>query len=132
MIKAVKITIVWSEGLPDSLTPVVFTGDNVYQQANDFLKRLARNAPKKGYGYHKTKFEIEFADGTIYEGRYDLKRHDVVLADLGRHVRQFLEFYSGRRKPNHMTEQEYRGILGMHHKQFIEQCGQFLDSYEIA
>lgn len=130
MIKATKITILWSEASYDE--NIEFTGDNVFGQANDYLKRLARTLPEKHLGYYKTKFQIEWEDGSTYEGRYDLKRHDVIYGDLGMHVRQFLEFYSGRRKPEHMTEQEYRGLLGMHSKQFIEQCGQFLDIYEIA
>jgi hypothetical protein len=117
--------------LPDSLTPVVFTGDNVYQRANDFLKRLARNAPEKGYGYHKTKFEIEFADGTIYEGRYDLKRHDVFWADLGRHVRQFCEFYSGQRRPEHMTKQEYQSCLAQFDPGMVKRFARFLSNYEL-
>lgn len=131
MIKAVKITIIWSEGLPAEDTPVIFTDNNVYQQANDFLKRLARNAPEKGNGYHKKKFEIEFADGTIYEGRYDLKRHDVIYGNLGRHVRQFCEFYSGRYKPEYMTEQEYRSYLAQFDPELIKRSARFLGNYEL-
>lgn len=130
MIKATKITILWSEASNNE--NIEFTGDNVFGQANAYLKRLARTLPEKHLGYYKTKFRIEYEDGVVYEGRYDLKRHDVIYGNIGRHVRQFCEFYSGRRKPDHMTEQEYRGLLGMHNKQFIEQCGQFLDTYEIA
>lgn len=130
MIKAVKITILWSEASYDE--NIEFTGKNVFGQANDYLKRLAHGLPEKHLGYYKTKFRIEYEDGETYEGRYDLKRHDVIYGDLGRHVRQFCEFYSGRKKPDHLTVEQYQSCLASYPPDMPEQWGRFLDTYEIA
>lgn len=129
MIKATKITILWSEASYDE--NIEFTGDNVFGQANDYLKRLARTLPEKHLGYYKTKFRIEWEDGSTYEGRYDLKLNDVVYGDIGRHIRQFLEFYSGRRKPDHLTERDYRNFLARFALAEIIRFSHFIDIYDL-
>ena len=130
MVKATKITILWSEAT--RVENIEFIGENVFQQANDYLKWLAHGLPGKHLGYYKTKFRIDYQDGETYEGRYDLKRHDIFYGDLGRHVRGICEFCSGRKKPDHLTEEQYRNCLASYPSGMSEQCSQFLDTYEIA
>lgn len=69
------------------------------QDAQAQLRRWADTAPAKG-GYDKCDFTIEFDDGSIYEGRYDLKHWSCETVDLPGHIRGHLEYYSGRFCPS--------------------------------
>jgi hypothetical protein len=76
------------------------------------LKRWAHSAPKKGGGYDKTDFRIEWADGETYEGRYDLQREDEGKSNLlGSHVQHYLNFHAGLFCPEHMSREDYENYL---------------------
>lgn len=130
MIKATKITILWSEASYDE--NIEFTGDNVFSQANAYLKRLARTLPEKHLGYFKTKFKVDYENGETYEGRYDLKRHDILYGDIGRHIKNFCKFYAGRANPTHITPEQYKLFLQQIGDNTINEFGRFLDTYEIG
>lgn len=130
MIKATKITILWSEASRDE--NIQFTGEDVFGQANYYLKRLAHTLPEKHLGYYKTKFKIDYEDGETYEGRYDLKRHDIIYGDIGRHIRNFCKFYAGKAKPTHITPEQYKLFLQQTGETIVKEFGRFLDTYQIG
>jgi hypothetical protein len=127
MIKMEKIAITRGEGLITECgkTYTVHT----WEEANRVLQRMAMTAPDRGYD--KTDFEVTYTDGETYTGRYDLKRHDVQLGDLGRHIRQICEFNAGLYCPSHMTPEQYQRILDRD-KELVKEYKRFLDNYEIG
>lgn len=63
--------------------------------ANTILRDWARTAPEYGHGYDKVDFKVTWADGEVYDGRYDMTRtgeDDDKGQDLQRHIRDFLSF----------------------------------------
>lgn len=94
--------------------------------ANGVLGQWSRTVETGGS--HKCDFAIEFADGQFYRGRVELTRE---FEPLDRHCIRHLEFYAGRRRPDHMTAEQYQAFLsgfgdasGMAHH--------FLELYEFA
>jgi len=61
-----------------------------YASANTRLARNAFSAPEGG-AYDKHDFEIVFADGARYRGRYDLSREET-NPSIGAHARQYLSW----------------------------------------
>lgn len=93
-----------------------------WNEANAILKKMAISAPSKG-GYDKTDFVIEFNNGDIYSGTYDLKGHDQILGDLYRHVKNFCEFYAGKCNPlpaHIKSDETYRSIIGEHTQSYLQ------------
>lgn len=66
-----------------------------FPMANALLRVWSTTAPSKG-GYDKCDFHIEYEDGEIYEGRYDLMHWQTEAPNLGRHVREFMEYIAGK------------------------------------
>lgn len=108
-IKAKSIEITFSES-GNFTSPEEF---RTFEEANIFLRELARTAPGPGGGYHKTDFTITFEDGETYKGRIDLTNFE--SPDIGAHVRKFVEFYSGGlgidQLPSHVSPTAYRAIV---------------------
>src|SRR6266853_2565243 len=78
-----------------------------FEAADAQLKRWARSAPKRGGGYDKTDFRIEWADGETYEGRYDLTGEDVSKHNLlGAHIQHFLNFHAVLLCPEHLSRED--------------------------
>lgn len=132
MIKAKHILVHRVEGYAHECVPVTTTGSRPWDEANAHLLRMSATAPKDGT-YDKTDFTVTYEDGETHEGRYDLKPHSVEVPDLAKHVRDFLQFYAGLRKPAHMTQERYDAFLAQpstrkHH----EECKAFLETYEIG
>lgn len=83
-----------------------------FEAADDQLRRWARTAPKKGGGYDKTDFKVEWADGETYDGRYDLQREDTTKSNLlGSHIQHYLAFHAGLFCPEHMQRADYENYL---------------------
>jgi hypothetical protein len=95
--------------------PVRDVGNRVarsFKAADEFLRQWAHTAPKKGGGYDKTDFKVEWEDGETYQGRYDLQREDATKAALlGPHITDWLTFHAGLRYPDHMTREQYENYL---------------------
>jgi hypothetical protein len=64
------------------------------------LAQWAQTAPEPGNGYDKVDFEVAWADGESYSGRYDMNRWGEDSErnghDLARHIRQFLIYIAHR------------------------------------
>jgi len=80
-------------------------------EADEVLRRWARTAPKTG-GYHKIDFQILWADGETYTGRYDLKYEDTTKSNLiGSQVQHYLAFHAGIFCPQHLSREQYEAYL---------------------
>jgi hypothetical protein len=99
-------------------------------EATATLRRWSWSAPKPGGGYDKCDFRVTFADGETYEGRYDLQRDLAGEGPLSKHIRDFMLFCAGQRRPSHMTEDVYRGFV---HVQFGDPAPylEFLARYDL-
>lgn len=83
-----------------------------YEAADSQLRAWARTAPKAGGGYDKTDFQVEWADGETYEGRYDLQQEDTTKGNLiGSQIQHFLGFHAGLFCPQSMTREQYEAHL---------------------
>lgn len=94
-----------------------------WKDANFILLELSQTAPKDGT-YDKTKFTIEFENGVIYKGRYDLMHHSVEKPDLFEHVKDNVLYEAGLNKPSWLSEKEYRRTLEHieEYKRFAIEC----------
>lgn len=77
-----------------------------YREADEQLAQWARTAPKSGYD--KVDFEVEWANGQVYEGVYELQREDTLKANLlGSYMQHFLAFHAGIFCPQHLSREKY-------------------------
>lgn len=141
-IPVARVEILWSENLTfqeryGSLEPKAPPSFPSLEAANSFLTELAQTAPGPRGGYDKTAFRVTWQDGETYEGRYDLhhalcrQENPNGQIDLGDHMRSFLEFYSGDRKPAHMRQADYEDCLKRVGLEFSRQCREALEKYQL-
>ncbi|MGN7104894.1 hypothetical protein ACTHR6_25000 [Ralstonia holmesii] len=104
---------------------------STFEQANGVLRAWSATAPANG-GYDKCDFMIEFDDGFIYKGRYDLYHGSVKTADVGEHVRSLALFYTGRVTPDHMTQESHLAFLRKRGAEACESYQHLIDNYEIG
>ena len=102
-----------------------------WRAADAILRIWSDTAPATG-GYDKCDFTIEWTDGAMYDGRYDLKHHSVESCDLSGHVRGFLGFYAGTACPNHMTQERYAAFLQRADDDMVAECKRMLAAYPFA
>jgi hypothetical protein len=115
-IPAVKITINRAEGPHDLCGhPMTFDGPECWLDANVWLLRQSRTFPATG-GYDKHDFSVEFADGETYQGRLDCKASNCDDPDLnvGKHMRDFIEFMAGIRRPAWMNDMQWARALAQY------------------
>jgi len=105
-LKLIQITFGWSESPAFDRAVVCKT----WAEAKKALLNLSEYAPKNG-SYDKTDFRIDWADGQVYTGRYDLVHHSVEMPDLRGHVESHLKFVVGEKKPDHMSDEQYANLL---------------------
>ena len=104
---------------------------STFEQANRILKTWSATAPANG-GYDKCDFAIEFQDGFLYEGRYDLYHSSVKAADVGEHVRSLALFYTGRVTPDHMTQESHLAFLRKRGAEARESYQHLIENYDIG
>ena len=100
-----QITLERVEGLSDDMGKPETVGS--FAEADALLIAWSETAPKNG-GYNKTDFYVAWPDGEQYRGRYDLQHHSVARPSLVDHMAGFCEYMLGLRKPEHMSEAQYR------------------------
>lgn len=115
-IPAAKITVTRAEG-PHKLCgkTKTFKGPRCWVAANAWLMGQSETFPATD-GYDKHDFCVTFADGETYSGRLDCKASDCSDPDLNvaSHVRDFLEFLAGTRRPAWMNDQQWQRALDAH------------------
>lgn len=98
-----------------------------WQQANALLWSMSGSVPKGGSD--KVNFWIEFADGSTYAGRLDLKPYTAPRLDS--HVREFCLFMAGSRKPAYMSAADYTRALADYPAQMIERYRRYVTHYSL-
>lgn len=107
-IKIDNIRLTRAEGPSDECgKPVAYAAVTA---ANAQLSQWSESAPKTG-SCDKCDFAIEFDDGAIYEGTYDLKHHSIQMPDVIEHVRSMALFHTARHTPAHLTLDRHRALL---------------------
>lgn len=103
-----------------------------FKEANRILARWALSAPP--IGYDKVDFKVEWEDGSIYTGRYDLVREDVSRASLDGHIREVASFYAGLRRPHDLGQDKYEfAVKSMEQTSGMPrgEWGHLLENYEL-
>jgi hypothetical protein len=125
-VKSVKVAR--AEGMAhECITETVAT----LAAATDLLRRWSHTAPKTG-GYDKCDFWIEYEDGQVYEGRFDMK---YMLADeesLEKHVQSHLMFIAGLWMPSHLTRKKYEDYLRHVGHDECRNTRAFLENYDVG
>ena len=128
-IKVKGITITRAEGTIEEVDRPKTVSS--FEEADRVLREWSETAPKE-LGYDKCDFTISYEDGETYKGRYDLKHWATEYPNLGKHVRDFVTFHAGQRKPVWMTDEQYQNAMGMSHIQEMKpEFERFLKNYEI-
>lgn len=103
MIKPKLIRFCKAEGrINDGITGKWFEFTN-FKDVNHFIYSLERTE----LGCYKCDYSVEFDDGFIYNGHYELDNDPEFL---NFHIRRNWIFYSGN-KPNHFTEEQFQNYL---------------------
>lgn len=103
-----------------------------FAEANAVLRTWALDCPADMLGYLKNDFWVTYADGEVYEGRYDLTHEDQTSASVERHITQFLKFHAGDYCPPHLTRAQYDMFLDQQEEGFADKCRAFLADYQIG
>lgn len=103
-----------------------------FEAADEQLKNWARTAPKDR-SYHKVDFDVTWADGETFTGRYDLAFEDFKKSNLlGSHIQQHLTFLAGLVCPERMTREQYDAYLKQFgYDQKRDEILAFLQNYEM-
>jgi len=101
-----------------------------FKESNKVLRDWSLSAPKTG-AYDKTDFVVVFGKDDIYMGRYDLQHPSIDMADLPEHIRDFAEYYSGRKKPHWMDEEQYKISLSRFDQEDLDYWNYVLDNYDL-
>lgn len=101
-----SVTVTRAEGFEDELKTVAFVGPGALAEARAELLLWARTAPPKGAGYDKCDFEIRWANGHTYSGRYDLqlKSDGSLAAQVRDHLAWWLEEALRQRRLERVAE----------------------------
>jgi hypothetical protein len=82
--------------------------------------------------YNKTRFRVEWENGTVYNGaRMDIGDNALRCWDLGSHLRTYMEHYSGRIRPEYMSDDEYDRFMSFTSQEEREEMKWILDNCEI-
>jgi len=125
-IAAATIAITRAEGPVRLCKTRVF---KTWKNASAALLAAAHTYPEGGC-YDKHDLTVTFKDGETYKGRLDCKR-DGSDCDVALHVREYVEFLAGARKPDHMTDEQYVEHMRRDPAQMGEALA-FLATYEIG
>ena len=130
-IRVQSITLTRAEGPAEECDKPQTVTD--WPEADKVLLQWAKTAPQDCKTYDKCDFTVTYKDGETYKGRYDLKHRRCEFPDLGKHVRDFVTFHAGQRKPAWMTDEQYQNVMKMSHIQEMKpEFERFLKNYEIT
>jgi hypothetical protein len=121
-----SVRFLWAEG--DTWPRLRDARPSSLADAGVYLAAAAHGVT--GEGYDKVGFEIVWADGERYEGRFDLRHISHGTPDLAEHVRRYLHFMAGLFRPDHMSEEVYRSLLPPEIKRL--ECLGVLRDYDLS
>jgi hypothetical protein len=116
--KVMRITIRRTEGQPSTVDEPRAEGGYIEQTINSFaeadslIRQMATTAPEEGARYDKADFLVMWDSGHVYEGRFDMRRHDTIYRNhLQRQIKGFLRYLAGEYRPADMTLEEYAEVV---------------------
>ena len=125
-IHAVAIAITRAEGPARLCRTRTF---KTWKNASAALLAACHTYPEGGC-YDKHDLVVTFADGETYKGRLDCKANGDDC-DVAVHVREYVEFLAGARRPDHMTPEQYSTYL-RREPAVVGEALTFLATYEIG
>lgn len=99
--------------------PLVFEGERCLWRADDYLRLIAKVAPKRGDG-NPIPVDITVFFGRLpdqYKGRIDLTREYAYIFDRGiiaTEIYDFLTFMANERQPEFMTDEQWAAVRHEH------------------
>jgi len=125
-----QITIERAEGPCDLCVEKTFTD---WDSARSWMYRQGHTFPKGG-GYDKHDLKVEWQDGTVIGCRMDAKNtHEENNGlDAVETVWLCVSFYSGIRKPSHMTEEHYKQYLAAADKEWLALCKKVAETCDLS
>ena len=135
-VRVSRIALMFAEG-PSSMegtTEVIVPnpGVNVWEKADQVLGEWSRQiVPATSTGQWKQDFVITWIDGEKYFGTYGLSKQDKVKGDLSAHVVDFVSFHAGMNKPEDMSQESYRELLGRAPKA-VESARKLIEQYDLG
>lgn len=100
-----------------------------FDEANAFLKEMAKTAPN--CGYDKCSLTVTWENGKQYDTRYDLEQLDRLKVDLIQtDIKRDYEFAAGIYRPSHLKEEDWQGHLDRIVPEEKERCIAFLKGCE--
>lgn len=83
-----------------------------FAEADALIREMAVTAPSEGSGFDRVDFWVEWEEGFVYEGTFDMRRHDMgYTSHLQRQIRSFLRFLAGDYRPADMRVDEYDALV---------------------
>jgi len=131
-IPVIKVIVHRAEGPSSECVAKEFVGVDALTDAQSQMFVWSRSAPKKG-GYDKCDFWIHFADGRVYQGRYDLTHTgwDDNDDSIRVHVWKFMKFISGQRRPGHLDDRRYGQVM-KRYEHLKDDAIKFLEAYDLG
>jgi hypothetical protein len=127
-VKVASITITRAEGLSKLCgKPQVYLS---WEDARIGMLRMNSTYPKAGQGYDKHDLRVVFENGETYSGRMDVKQIDVENNDQDPliHVREMIQFYTGKHRPYWMKPEQYeQALIGVNRQEYVE----YLEMYDV-
>ena len=131
-IQVSKVIVHRAEGPSHECVTKEFTGTDALGDAQHQMMLWSYSAPKDG-GYDKCDFWIHFADGYVYQGRYDLTATGRDSSDdsIRTHVFLFMQFIAGKRRPLHLNEKQYAQVM-KRYEHLKDDAVKFLETYDLG
>jgi len=126
--KAIKFEITDMEGSKYLIEKYEGSIVSSWEEINESLQLIAKDM-EEGIGGIKIFITISFEDGKTYSAKYFLKKAD--NPDLKKHIYDFAQAYSGRKKPLHLTKDQYESFLQTIGEDEKENFTKLLDGYDI-
>lgn len=103
-----------------------------WADVNNHVRFAARQAPHDGTVY-RCDVMVEWQDGARRYLRFDMQRtHSKTFTPVSDDFWHDVQFYSGRQRPDHMTEAEYIVFLNQFDDEIIAYAGKLLDGYDLG
>lgn len=103
------ISVKQGEGLHEDVGKEV--GGPTFADANFALIRVCSRCEPEMLGCLKTDVLVTWENGESYKFTFDAKHERRFEVDLGKEIRQNLQFHTGEWRPSHFTEEKYRQYL---------------------
>lgn len=107
-------------------------GASTFADANLALYRICRNCDRKMPGYLKTDVIVTWENGEAYKLRFDATYDLAFKCNIAGEIRQDMEFHTGKWRPPHMAEEDYRKYLREEDPRLARKAQRILDTCSLS